>query len=193
MKSSVKIEVSDATVKWIIGGACFIGICYLFCTVIEELGEDQIALPKEAKELASLPKISPDEFDQLGFHKEVKKNAEKSFYAGDYANSVRSAVVCLFDIVRFKSSIEADATQLIQKVFRGNNPILKFINVAQGHIQNPESGIVDMLEGFSKFIRKNHMHSNVELTKEKALQELSIICYLADLVENHTILSLMAV
>ncbi len=188
MSSGVDIKISDSAVKWIIGGVCFLGVCYLFLKLIENQSDDQIKLPKEAKDFSALPELSPSKFENLGFNKEVREKAFPAFQAKDFSGSVRAAAIALYDIIRRKSGeAQTDATHLVQRVFKGDNPILKFVNIAPAHVSNVEAGIIDMLEGFSKSIRKLHMHANVELTENKALQEISIACYLSEVVENNTV------
>ncbi|PIR00345.1 MAG: TIGR02391 family protein [Nitrospinae bacterium CG11_big_fil_rev_8_21_14_0_20_45_15] len=187
MTTNVNIELSDTSVKWIVGGACFLGVAYLFYKWVENMPEETIPLPKEAETFSNLPELAPKEFEELNFNEEVKEKAAKSFSSGDYVSAVRHSVICVFDIVRRKSGIDADSTTLIQTVFRGKTPKLVFQDMSPSHITNAENGIVDMLEGFAKSIRKVHMHATIEISKETALREISIACYLAEQVENYAV------
>lgn len=188
MTTTVNIQVSDTAIKWLVGGTCFLGAFYLFYKLVENIPENKIHLPEEAKEFSKLPQLSPSKFDDLDFHSEVKESARAAFSASDFSGAVRAACLSLYDLIRRKSGVQADATTLIQKVFRGSCPVLKFTEIAEPHITNAENGLIEMLEGFSKSIRKIHMHSSAQITETDALQEISIICYLAERVENNTVL-----
>ncbi len=185
---NINIQISDSSVKWIIGGACFLGAAYLFYEFVIKTPKKEIPLPKEAETFSNLPELTPKEFKDLNFNEEVKKKSSKAFNSEDYTSAVRHAVICLFDIIRRKSYVDSDGTNLIQKVFRGKTPKLIFQNMTPSHVTNAESGVIDMLEGFAKSIRKVHMHATVPITKETALREISIVCYLAEQVENYAVL-----
>jgi len=186
VSSGVKIEFSENAVTAIAVGACFLGFCYLIYKLTEPVeGEGQV-LPKEAKDFSMLPSVSPETFEQIGYHSEVKSRAGPSFRAGDYSGSVRAAILAFYDVIRKKSGIAADATNLIQRVFRGKAPVLKFQLSAPAYIENADVGLIDMMEGFSKSVRKIHMHAEISLTKTQALQEICIACYLADQVERYS-------
>lgn len=187
--TNININISDTAIKWIVSGACFLGAAYLFYKLVENRADCDIPLPKEAKQFSDLPELSPKEFEDLNFHPEVKNKASQSFKAGDYVSSVRHAVVCLFDIIRRKSGVDGDATSLVQKVFRGKIPVLKFQDNAPSHVTNTDSGLIDMLEGFAKSIRKIQMHATIEISKETALREISIACYLAEQVDQYAVIN----
>lgn len=186
---SFNLSISETSAKWIMAGACFLGFCYVLAKYIENTPENEISLPKEAKDLATLPEVSPRSLADINFHQEVRDKARKAFMSGDYTGAVRAAIVGLYDVIRRVSNVQADGTHLIKLAFRGEKgtpPILKFVNLAPTHITNIDSGIIDLLEGFSKSIRKVHMHAEISITETQALQEISLACYLADKVENNT-------
>lgn len=186
MNTNINIELSETSVKWIVGGACFLGFCYLTYKLFELQQGGQIPLPDEARDFANMRSVTPVEFDQIGYHDGIKNMALPAFKAGDYQGAVRAAVVALFELIRKKSGLMDDATSLIQKTFRGKEPKLKFRNVAPIHVTNVEDGLIQMLEGVAKSFRKIHMHAEVSLTKTEALQEINIVCYLANKVDRNT-------
>ncbi len=189
---AVNIHISDTAVKWITAGACFVGFCYVLAKVIDKLPDDLIQLPEDAVDFAKLPEVSPTRFDQIEFHAGIKQRAVPSFNAGDYCGAVRAATIGLYDVLRDMSGISADACELVKLAFygepkKGIDPALKFVELAPLHINNAESGYIDLLMGFSKSIRKIHMHAETDIIKTQALQEISLACYLADIIETKTI------
>lgn len=189
MASNININLSDNAVKTIVGGACFLGFCYLLYKLFEPNSDNRIELPAEASDFAKLPTVSPESFKQIGYHRGVKAKALPSFNAGDFCGAVRSAAVAFYDVVRHKSGIDADATNLIQKAFRGENPKLRLQISAPAHVTNVDDGLIQMMEGFSKSIRKVHMHAEIDISQEQALQEINIACYLAEQVERSEVIS----
>ena len=183
----VKIEFSEEALKVITAGACFLGVCYLFYKLVENIPDDQMSLPEDAKDFSFLPDLSPHSFDDLGFNDRIKEVTRKSFDAEAYSDAVRASAIELYEIVREKSGVKNDATTLIQKAFRGQNPPLRFVGIAPEHVENVQSGLIDMMEGFSKSIRKTNVHAKTNPTREEALQEINIACYLADQVERYAV------
>ena len=189
--SGINIRISGNAAKWIGAGAIVLGACYLIYKLLEDK-EKLATLPEEAETFSKLPELSPSTFDELGLHPRVKESARISFETGQYVSAVRSASVTLFDIIREKSGLDSDATNLVKLTFRGEPkkgvmPRLKFKDSEPAHVTNMGDGYINMLEGFAKTVRKIHMHASIIILKEKALQEISLACYLASLVEEETI------
>lgn len=192
MTTGVNIQISEGAVKVIAGAACFVGFCYVLAKVIDNLPDNLVCLPEEAEDLAQLPEVTPPSFEAINYHPVVKKQAAAAFQAGDYCGAVRAATIGLYDVLRELSGLSADASELVKLAFygepkKGIAPALRFSELAPLHINNPESGYIDLLMGFSKSIRKIHMHAEIEISKTQALQEISLACYLADIIETKTI------
>ena len=66
-------------------------------------------------------------FTGLDLHPEIARAAAKLFRDGHYANAIEDACKALDGLVRFRSGrFDLSGTDLMQKVFRPNNPILRF-------------------------------------------------------------------
>lgn len=189
MNIEIKLEVPTKVINWVVVVSCLLGFAYLVVEFSSDSGLKQPKLSAKAKRFSALPEVSPNRFDEIVFHPGVKKSAKKAFESGDLSGAVRHAVIALYEIVRKKSGIEGDGTELIQRVFRGKKPVLRFRDLAPPHIKNVESGVIDLLEGFSKSVRNVYMHSDIKISKKRALQEISLACYLAERVEDDTILA----
>ncbi len=188
MTSTVNIEISDEAAKAIMMGAVILGIGYLIYKLLENTPESEIPLPEEARDFSTLPEVSPESVEQLGFHHEVRDRAAPLLRDGHNVAAVREAAVALYDVIRRKSGVDGDATTLITRVFRGANRVLRFVNVAPSHITNAEDGLIGYLESFSKFTRKIQMHASVSISDREALLHVNLAGFLAEQVENHTVM-----
>lgn len=171
--------------------ALALGIAYLVFKYIDGLPPRDIPLPEEARQNSNHPNLKPQQIEDIGFDEEVKRRAIPLLKEGLWNEAVREAAISLFDTIRIRSGVLDDSTNLIRKVFRGNNPVLKFTNLAPEHILNPEIGIIHYLDGFSQFTRKVHMHATVQINKEEALLKVNIAAYLAERVKLNTEKSLI--
>ena len=150
MSNGISVNASEASVKWIVGGACFLGVCYLFYKLFSDDTGKLQALPEEAHEFSHMHKVSPSSFASIEFNVRVKQKALPSFEAKDFQGSVRAAFTELFEMIREKSGVIADATALIDAAFCGQNPKLKFVDLAPEHVHKMDSGLIDMLKGLAK-------------------------------------------
>jgi hypothetical protein len=183
---AINIQISDQAVKTIMVGAVILGMAYLVYKVIENMEDSDIPLPQEAKDFAHLPEVTPQNFEQIGGHPEVRGRTAKLFQDKHYVSAVREAAVALFDVIRRKSGVQADGTTLVQKVFCGASRVLMFVNVAPPHIVNAEDGLIGHLESFAKHTRKIQMHATVDLSGQEALIQINLAAYLAQHVEHNT-------
>ena len=188
MTSTIKIEISNEAAKAIMVGAVILGIGYLIFKIFENVPENEIPLPQEAKDFSLLPEVSPGSIEQIGYHREGKERASPLLRDGHYVSAVREAAVALYDVIRRKSGVKDDGTSLITKVFRGSNRVLEFVGVAPSHITNAEDGMIGFLESFSKYTRKIQMHATVAISDRDALLYVNLASFLAEQVEKHTVL-----
>lgn len=167
----------------LVAGTVFIGMAYLFYLYIDGMNPQKIPLPKEAEEISRHPNVHPKKIDDISFDKELRLRTVPLLEKGLYSEAVRESALALFDIIREKSGVLDDAGSLIRTVFRGNTPVLKFMDIAPEHIRNPEQGIISYLDGFAQFTRKIHMHASVSITKEEAILKVSLAAWLAERVK----------
>lgn len=184
---NLNIQISDEAAKAIMVTAVVLGMAYVVYKVIENMDENLIPLPQEAREFSRLPEVTPTSFDQIVGHAEVRQRTLQLFRDGHYVSAVREAAVALFDIVRRKSGVKEDGTTLVQRAFRGSARVLQFVNIAPAHVTNADDGLIGHLESFAKHTRKIQMHSSVELTEQEALIQINLACYLADHVERNAV------
>jgi uncharacterized protein (TIGR02391 family) len=182
-------NASDTAVKWLVAGAVILGFLYTINKLIDK-NLIQGTLPDAAKDFASMPRVSPTNYEDMEFHPEIKKRTETAFKSGDYSGAVRHAALAFFDIVRNKSGVNSDGIKLIQAVFRGKNPVLTFKPSEPTHIENSKVGVIDIMEGFTKAVRNKHMHAETEVSEQEAILEINIACFLAIHVENNSVLAI---
>ncbi len=188
--TNVNIELSDTSVKWIVGGAVALGALWL---IHELFKDDNLELPEEAQTFSKLPELQPAEFLDITYAPEITKTVAPIYNTGEYGEAVFKASKCLFDIIRERSGIKNyDGTQLVERAFAKDGP-LKFENVSEPHIQNIGSGLVDGLRFISKFCRRIPAHSNQPFAPHAALIQINLICWFAQMVEQNTSVTLATV
>lgn len=185
--TNINVQFSDEAVKAIVIGGVALGFLYLIYKVSQNASDKQIPLPAEAKDIANSSEVSPKSIDDIGYHAGLRERVEPLFRGGHFVSAVRESCVALFDIVREKSGIKGDGAELIGRVFRSKDKTLVFTNPGPNHVKVDDASRVEILIGFTKMIRNLHMHATIEISKEQALQQINMACYLADQVENYTI------
>jgi hypothetical protein len=126
-------------------------------------------------------------------HKTIKNRriidaAKKSFTGGDYSSAIHTACIEFLNIIRDKALIlkndsKNDNQALIDKVFRGEHPILT-LNI-------PNEKYNEAIEYFSSIIRcfrNPTSHNNINITKESSLKIIAIISKCADVIEQRSTL-----
>ncbi len=183
---SSKIELSDNAVKWIVVGALLLGALWLISKIFEDKSLD---LPDEAETFSKMPELQPNNYCDIQYAPTIKKEVESLFKSNQFNEAVFKATKCLFDLIRKRSGIfEEDATQLIDRAFAKNGP-LQFEGVAEPHIKNINSGLVDGLRFISKYCRRIPAHSNQEMLPQDALLQINLICWFADQIEQYTLIN----
>lgn len=142
---NIDIEISDDAMKILMASVVFLGVGYLVYKVFENLPENEIPLPQEAKEFSELPEVSPETVDELGFSETVTKRTEPLLTKELWVEAARESAVALYDVIRQKSGVQEDSTTLVRSVFRGAKRVLKFVDIASEHIKNADEGLIHYL------------------------------------------------
>lgn len=186
---NIDIEISDDAMKVLMASVVLLGVGYLVYKVFENLPENEIPLPQEAKEFSELPEVSPETVDELGFSKTVTKRTEPLLTKELWVEAARESAVALYDVIRQRSGVQEDSTTLVRSVFRGTKRVLKFVNIAPEHIKNADEGLIHYLEAFSTHTRKIHMHASVSLSRKETFLIVNMAAFLAEQVEKKTVLA----
>ena len=184
--TEIKIEISDEAAKAIVTGAVILGVGYLIYRLFASMPDEEIPLPREAKDFSRLPPLAPSSVEEVIFHPLVEKKAVPLLRAHQFGAAIREASIALAEVIRARSGIEADATELVVRAFRGKSPVLRFVALAPPHVTNLGDGLIAYLEGFFKYTRKLHAHAAMSISANEALLKVNLAAYLARQVDEHT-------
>jgi len=109
---NIDIEISDDAMKVIMASVVLLGVGYLVYKVFENLPENEIPLPQEAKEFSELPEVSPETVDELGFSESVTKRTEPLLSKELWVEAARESSVALYDVIRQKSGVQEDTRKI---------------------------------------------------------------------------------
>lgn len=113
-----------------------------------------------------------DGFEHL-LHAAVEKSSLDLFKREHYRDAVLNSVVAIFDLIRERTGIDADGSNLVNRAFSLNDPylVLSELNTESG--QNDQKGFIQLFSGSYQGIRNPKAHSlNHDLTELKAAQYL---------------------
>lgn len=119
-------------------------------------------------------------FDELNIHPEINQAVSRLFKDGHYANAVEDACKVLDGLVKIRSGKhELSGTELMQKVFSPNNPILKFNDLLSETGKSEQQGMMFLYSGAMLALRNPRAHEIIEDDPEKALEYIAFLSLLA--------------
>lgn len=125
-------------------------------------------------------------------HNVVVKSSKDLFENGHYAESVESAVLELIvrvkGIVKDVSGVSVDGASAMQKAFATKNPIIRVADIATRTGEDIQQGIMEIATGVVRSIRNPKVHEIVSYTRRKAVQELCLISFLMDAIDQAEII-----
>lgn len=118
-------------------------------------------------------------------HPAVIRSSYKQFCEGLYRDAVLNAVVAVFDLLRERTGLDDDGSQLVTKTFSLNNPILVLSTLKTESGKNEQKGFIQILQGAFIGIRNPKAHSlYTDLTQDRAAQYLVFASLLARRVDE---------
>ena len=125
-------------------------------------------------------------------HNVVVTSSKGLFENGHYAESVESAVLELIvrvkGIVKEVTGVSVDGTSAMQKAFAAKNPIIRVADIATRTGEDIQQGIMEIATGVVRCIRNPKVHEIVPYTRRKAVQELCLISFLMDAIDQAEII-----
>lgn len=117
-------------------------------------------------------------------HDDVKKISKPRFDSGQYADSVEAAFkhinARVKDIVQKKIGRELDGSDLMQRAFSVNDPVILLDDLRRETGRNIQVGYMQIFAGSMTGIRNPKAHDNISITKERAM----LFLFLASLLLN---------
>lgn len=134
-----------------------------------------------------LKEVNPNTlFDLLKFHPRIKEASERLFKDNHYAQAILEAFKVVNNFVKEKSGKqEWDGKNLMTKVFRKENPIIRFNKLETISDKDEQEGFMFLFMGAMVGIRNPKAHDNIIQTDPyKTLEYLSFASLLAKKVDE---------
>jgi len=145
----------------------------------EELAADQVRLPQDTAELANFL------FDKMEFHPEIIKASESLFKSHHYAQAIFEAFKAVNNFVKQKTGLSLDGKDLMAKVFKEENPIIKLNELKTRSEQDEQEGFKFLFMGAMVGIRNPKAHDNVtQPDMHRALEYLGFASLLMKRIEE---------
>jgi len=143
-------------------------------------------LEEKKLDLGAPPAANPSgAFAQLKVNDRIADVAEGLFEDGHYREAVFNAAKTLVNIVKEKSGRhDLDGKGLMNTVFSKNNPILAINDWADASDWDEQEGFMNLFAGVVLAIRNPAGHSFPELTRQRAIEYLSLINMLLERVRQ---------
>lgn len=134
-----------------------------------------------------LKEVNPNTlFDLLKFHPRIREASERLFKNNHYAQAILEAFKAVNNFVKEKSGKqEWDGKNLMTKVFRRENPIIRFNELKTVSEKDEQEGFMFLFMGAIVGIRNPKAHDNIIQTDPyKTLEYLSFASLLAKKVDE---------
>lgn len=129
-------------------------------------------------------------FDEIITHPVIKKASKDHFMAGQYRIAVLDAMIQLEEMIKQKAKFPKDnqdrelsGYNLMFKVFDPNNPILRWSKLERQSEKDELAGYRYIMAGAVLGIRDPKAHTIFKQRPLRALQLLTLVTLLADLIE----------
>jgi len=120
----------------------------------EELAIDQVKLPRNTAELANFL------FDKMQFHPKIVNASRALFEHEHYAQAIFEAFKAVENFVQDKSGLTLYGTNLMERVFNEENPIIK-VPEAGHYYKEVQKGFKHLFIGASQGIRNPKAHKEI--------------------------------
>jgi uncharacterized protein (TIGR02391 family) len=123
-------------------------------------------------------------YQGLALHAKIAPAASDLYCDGHYANAVEASVKALNALVRLRSGLELDGTQLMERAFSPGNPILKFNDLSDQSDRDEQLGFMKMFSGAVSGLRNPRAHGFIHDDPERALEFIAFVSLLAKLLDE---------
>ena len=131
---------------------------------------------------------SEERTPQQELEKKTKQAIDEFMSKKQHRLAVLEFYQFLFDFIRSKSGIQnLDGNDLIQRVFEGDEPRLKFTRHAEYPNVKSDKGFCHLLRGVVLAFRNPASHARIEMTKREASVQIVLMAYLYRVIRDKTI------
>jgi uncharacterized protein (TIGR02391 family) len=121
-----------------------------------------------------------EEFRTLQIHPEIRRAAERLFADGHYANAIEDACKALDLMVRLRSGRDdLSGTELMQKVFSANTPILRYSDLTNDTERSEQQGMMHLFIGAVQAVRNPRAHALLDDDPNRAVEMVEFLSFLA--------------
>ncbi|MGA2535650.1 MAG: TIGR02391 family protein [Terracidiphilus sp.] len=107
-----------------------------------------------------------------------------TYEAGNYSGAILDSIYLLSDVIRDKSGLESDGTQLASAAFSGANPIVKVNPLHTPSDQDEQKGVHFLLMGLYSGIRNPRSHGKQSDSAEVANAVIHFVDFLLGLIDK---------
>lgn len=134
-------------------------------------------LPELGDALDSILASAAEEVGDVGFlhllHPAIIASSYKQFENGQLRDAVLNSTVAIFDLIRERTGIDMDGSDLVNRAFSVREPYLVLSELETESGKNDQKGFIQLFNGSYQGIRNPKAHSlNHDLTEIKASQYL---------------------
>ena len=124
-------------------------------------------------------------FGDLNIHPELDRAVGKLFRDGHYANAVEDSCKVLDGLVKIRSGrADLSGTELMQKVFSPQTPILRFGDMTTESARSEQQGMMFLYAGAMLALRNPRAHSLMQDDPELALEYIGFLSLLSKLLDR---------
>lgn len=123
-------------------------------------------------------------YQGLELHPEIARVASKLYKDGHYANAVEASVKALNGLVRLRSGLEVDGSNLMERAFNPTTPVMRFNALSNQSDKDEQKGFMMLFSGAVAGLRNPRAHGFIEDDPERALEFIAFISLLAKLLDS---------
>jgi uncharacterized protein (TIGR02391 family) len=117
-------------------------------------------------------------------HPVISQHAYPKFLSGHYRNSILDGLIAVFDLVRERTGLDLDGSELVGRVFSLSDPMLILSELDNESGRTDQKGFIQMLQGAYASMRNPRAHTiTTEIDELSAAQCLVFASLLARRVE----------
>jgi len=113
-------------------------------------------------------------------HGNIISSSYQHFKSGNYRDAVLNASIAVYDLIRLRTKIDKDGSELVGHVFSLANPLLVVTEIDSESGKNDQKGFIQLLNGLYQGVRNPKAHTlTIKPTKDVAAQYLvftSLLC-----------------
>ena len=110
------------------------------------------------------------------------------FRAGHYRDAVVNSLIAVFDLIRERTKLDKDGSDLVGHAFSLDDPFLIVASLDTESARNQQKGLMQMLSGAYQGLRNPAAHSlRLPITQQEAARQLVLSSFLAERVEACTL------